>query len=54
MAKPIGKTFVQIDLDAAKYNKGVVDVKTTTKKKLSEIEKAWKGLGKNQKLLTIL
>ena len=46
MAKPIGKTFVQIDLDAAKYEKGIVDVKTTTKKKLTEIEKAWKGLGK--------
>ncbi len=46
MVAPLGKTFVQIDLDAEKYNKGVVDIKTTTKKKLSEIEKAWKGLGK--------
>jgi len=46
MAKPIGKTFVEIDLDAKKFNKGVVDVKTTTKKKLTEIEKAWKGMGK--------
>jgi len=46
MAKPLGKTFVEIDIDAKKYNKGVVDVKTTTKKKLTEIEKAWKGLGK--------
>lgn len=46
MAKPIGKTFVEIDIDAKKYNKGVVDVKTTTKKKLTEIEKAWKVMGK--------
>ena len=46
MAKPIGRTFVEIDVDAKKYNKGIVDVKTTTKKKLTEIEKAWKGLGK--------
>lgn len=46
MAKPIGRTFVEIDVDAKKYNKGIVDVKTTTKKKLSEIEKAWKGMGK--------
>ena len=46
MAKPIGKTFVEIGVDATKYNKGIVDVKTTTKKKLTEIEKAWKGLGK--------
>lgn len=46
MAKPIGKTFVEISVDSKKYEKGIVDVKTTTKKKLSEIEKAWKGLGK--------
>lgn len=46
MAKPIGKTFVEISLDEKKYNKGIVDVKTTTKKKLTEIEKAWKVMGK--------
>ena len=45
MARPIGKTFVEIDLDAKKYVAGVAKVKIGTKKQLTEMEKAWKGLG---------
>ena len=51
MAKaPIGKTFVEIDLDAKKYVAGIAKVKIGSKKELTEMEQAWRGLGSKAEL----
>lgn len=46
MAKPVGKIFAELDLDKKKYTDGLINAKKKGTKTLSEIEKAWKGLGK--------
>ena len=46
MANPVGKIFAELDLDKKKYTDGLDKAKTKGKKTLTEIEKAWKGLGK--------
>lgn len=44
--KPVGKIFVELDLDKTKYEAGLGKVKGKGKKTATDIEKAWKVMGK--------
>ncbi|HUU40986.1 MAG TPA: phage tail tape measure protein, partial [Desulfatiglandales bacterium] len=47
MAKaPVGKIFAELDLDKTKYEKSLAGMKTKGKQTATEIERAWKAMGK--------
>ena len=46
----VGLDVTCIDIDKKKYIAGVTNVKAGTKKELSEMEKAWKGMGTKAEL----